>query len=246
MNDEVFAAAYRAGHERIVAFLDGRDTDTVVPACPAWTAADVVRHLAGVSGDITDGVFDGLASDAWTEAQVAARRDLSYPQVLAEWSESIDMACELLAHVSDIDGPSEFDTAFGRVPIAIVPSVAVSDILHHEYDIRNAFGDRGSRDLMETHFAAAGHVRGLRGVFAVKRLPSMRVVIEETGQTFDVGREEPVATVTAPAFELLRGIGGRRTREEMLGWEWDGDPAPFVDAMLLPHFTMRTDSLGET
>ena len=39
----MYGAAYKAGHDRVVAFLADRDTETVVPACPDWTAADVVR-----------------------------------------------------------------------------------------------------------------------------------------------------------------------------------------------------------
>ncbi|MCB1246404.1 MAG: hypothetical protein KDB69_03980 [Acidimicrobiia bacterium] len=98
---------------------------------------------------------------------------------------------------------------------------------------------------MEVGFAAAGHVRGLRWVFAAKNLPALRVVAAETGQDFAIGHAEPSAAVTAPSFELLRGIGGRRTRSEMLAWDWAGDGDPFVDSMLLPHFRMRTETLGE-
>ncbi|MCB1246405.1 MAG: maleylpyruvate isomerase N-terminal domain-containing protein, partial [Acidimicrobiia bacterium] len=118
-------AAYKAGQQRVTTFLEGRDTDVLVPACPAWTAADVVRHLAGVTADTINGVFDGLASDEWTDAQVSARRDMTFEAVLDEWSSNIDAASELLARIDESNVPAEFDTAFGRVPVSIVPSVAV-------------------------------------------------------------------------------------------------------------------------
>jgi hypothetical protein len=43
----------------------------------------------------------------------------------------------------------------------------------------------------------------------------------------------------------MRSIGGRRTRDEILGLEWDGDGEVFVDAMVLPHLAMRDTSLEE-
>lgn len=245
MNDAVFSAAYKAAFERITSFAADRDTDVTVPACPAWSTTDVVRHLSGISADIVDLVLDGFGSDEWTEAQVSSRRSMSHSEVVEEWARTIDSVCAVLASVSDRDLPEQIPTVFGVVPPAVIPAAAVSDILHHEFDIRNAYGDAGSRDLLELHFAAAGHVRTLRGVFAAKRLPTITIRVTESGQSLAIGRDESVATVSAPAFELFRGIGGRRTRREMLGWEWDGDGESFVDHMVLPHLSMRTESLNE-
>lgn len=241
----VFGFAYRAGHDRIVEFLSDKDTEAVVPACPDWTAADVVRHLAGISSDTTGGVFEGFASDEWTDAQVSSRRAMSYDEVVAEWGRSVDGAIAVLDDVDSLGLPDLIPTAFGTVPPSVVPGAAVSDILHHEYDLRNAFGDSGSRDLMELQVAAAAHVRGLRGKFATLGLPTLRVVSTDAGQQWNIGKDEPAATVKASSFELFRGIGGRRTRQEMCSWDWEGDPNVFVDAMHFDHFRLRSDSLNE-
>lgn len=48
-----------------------------VPACPGWTAHDVLAHLAGVAADATSGNLAGAPGPAWTAAQVDARRDRS-------------------------------------------------------------------------------------------------------------------------------------------------------------------------
>lgn len=241
----MYGFAYKAGHERVVAFLADRDTDTIVPACPEWTAADVVRHLAGISADTANGVFEGFASDEWTEAQVGARRSMSYEDVVAEWEISIDRAIAAMDDVESLDLPERIPTAFGPIPPSVIPGAAVSDILHHEYDIRNAYGDTGSRDLMELQMAAAAHVKGLRPKFMSLGLPTLRVVSTDAGQEWNIGRDDPVATVRASSFELFRGIGGRRTKAEMCAWDWVGDAETFVDAMHYDHFRMRTDSLAE-
>lgn len=244
--NELLIAAYMAAHQRIVEFIADKDTDKLVPASPDWTAADVVRHLTGVSADMVDLRFDGFASDEWTAAQVDARSDADIDAVVAEWSMFIEDAVAAMQRIGDdLDLPDRIPTVFGPISPDVLPTVAVSDILHHEFDLRNAFDDRGSRDLLELHFAAEGHVRALRPLFARSSLPTLMVTSTDTGREWAIGRDEPVARVGATSFELFRGIGGRRTRDEMLAWHWDGDGDRFVDSMLMPHFTMRTESLGE-
>jgi uncharacterized protein (TIGR03083 family) len=241
----MYGFAYGAGHDRVVAFLADKDTEKIVPACPDWSAADVVRHLVGISADITNGVFEGFASDAWTEAQVALRRPLSYDEVVAEWATTIGEAIQAIEHLDALDLPELIPTAFGMVPPTVIPAAAVSDILHHEYDIRNAYEDEGSRDLMELQVAAAAHVRGLRPKFGALGLPTLRVVSTDAGAEWNIGRDDPVATVKASSFELFRGIGGRRTRDEIAAWDWDGDPGVFIEAMHYDHFQLRRESLNE-
>jgi hypothetical protein len=58
-----------------------------VPATPAWTVHDVVAHLTGVAADLMEGRLDGLATDEWTNAQVARSRNLSVVQLLDLWDE---------------------------------------------------------------------------------------------------------------------------------------------------------------
>jgi len=62
---------------------------------------------------------------------------------------------------------------------------------------------------------------------------------------WDIGHEDPIASVRATSFELMRAIGGRRTKGEMRAMGWTGDPEPFLDHMVLPHLGVRESSLGE-
>jgi len=241
----MYAEAYRRGHDRIVGFMNGRDHGVVVPACPAWTAADVVRHLSGISSDIVDRVFDGFASEQWTQAQIDARADLAYEDVVAEWAGTVDAAAEALDAPPSDGLPDRIPSALGPVPLAALGPMAISDIVQHEFDLRNAYGDTTGRDLMDIHVVAAGHVRQIRGRFAAQGLPTIRVESTDSGMGWDVGYDEPVAVLRAPSFQIMRAIGGRRTRGEMLAMGWDGDPEPFVDAMVLPHLAMRETTLAE-
>lgn len=241
----MYAEAYRRGYDRVVAFMDGRDPDVRVPACPEWTAGDVVRHLAGISSDMVGGVIEGFASEEWTQRQIDALAELSFDQVLARWASTIEAASDRLDHMDTAGLPERVPSALGIVPTSALGAMAISDILHHEFDLRNAYGDRSGRDLMDIHFVAAGHVRTLRGPFSAKDLPTIRVESVDSGMGWDVGRGEPVATLRAPSFQIMRGIGGRRTRGEMVALGWEGDPEPFVDSMVLPHLSMRETSLRE-
>lgn len=39
------------------------------------------------------------------------------------------------------------------------------------------------------------------------------------------------ATVRADRHELVRTLAGRRTRDQILALDWDGDPYPYLDIM---------------
>src|SRR3954453_15894833 len=72
-----------------------------VPACSGWRVRDVIAHLSGLATDIASGTLDGAATDAWTAAQVDARRDLSLDDLLAE---SDDVGPRLAALLDDFPG----------------------------------------------------------------------------------------------------------------------------------------------
>src|SRR5438552_16897596 len=81
---------YRDGRQRVtdlVGAIDPGVAATPVAACPAWTVHDVVAHVTGVCADILAANIAGVASDPWTAAQVAARRDRPLADVVEEWSQ---------------------------------------------------------------------------------------------------------------------------------------------------------------
>src|SRR3954454_539788 len=114
---------------RETSVLDFFAAATPLPACPGWRVRDVIAHLSGLATDIASGNLDGAATDAWTAAQVDARRDLSLDDLLAE---SDDVGPRLAALLDDFPG------RYG--------AQIVADITVHEHDIRGALRQPGARD----------------------------------------------------------------------------------------------------
>jgi uncharacterized protein (TIGR03083 family) len=208
----MYAEAYQRGQARIVQFMAGRDPETAVPATPDWSALDVLRHLTGLSVDLSNLVLEGFASDEWTEEQVMARRSMSFDDVIAEWDNIIGPASVLLDAIDDLGLPEAIPSAAGLIKVTAVPAMAIGDILHHEFDLRNAFGDSDGREILDIQFSAAGHVKSLRVPFDTAGLPTIRVEASDSGMGWDIGYGDAVASVSATSFELMRAIGGRRTK----------------------------------
>src|SRR5882672_10104423 len=84
------AALYAEGRARVTGLVEGlsdEDAKAPVPTCPQWSVHDVLAHVTGVCADVLSGNIGGVASDSWTDAQVAARRAHSMKQIVDEWNE---------------------------------------------------------------------------------------------------------------------------------------------------------------
>jgi len=101
----------------------------VVPCTPAWTVRQLAAHFAGVPEDILAGRMEGVASDAWTHAQVERYGRLT----LAE-----------LADLCEASAP-QIDAIIHNFPQPII-SQFVMDAVTHEQDMRSALGVPGGRD----------------------------------------------------------------------------------------------------
>ncbi|MFN8026126.1 MAG: maleylpyruvate isomerase family mycothiol-dependent enzyme [Acidimicrobiia bacterium] len=219
--------AYCATRLRVRALLEAAPpgaADLVVPACPSWTVHATVAHLAGVSTDLVEGRLDGLASDAWTAAQVERARGESLPELLDRWDE----------HGAVVDSMADgFGAAGGQL---------VADVVSHEHDLRHALGEPGARDSDAVAIGfrfMSGGVRNRRNEAGAPPL----LVRHETGERL-LGNGEPGAWLTTTRFEFLRASSGRRTVDEIDAMEWSGDARP--DLLLFADlFTPRTTSLGE-
>ncbi len=51
------------------------------------------------------------------------------------------------------------------------------------------------------------------------------------------------ATAEAPLFELLRGLTGRRSADQIRSWSWSTDPEPYLAGFAWGPFTMPTSDL---
>ena len=130
--DAEVSQAYVDLRARVVALL--RQTPeqiatSPVPHCPTWTVNELASHLLGVPDDVVHGRMEGVASDAWTQAQVVRHQAKTLRQI----------ADELAALAV------QFDPLLPHVP-AMSRSQMVMDAVTHEHDLRHAVGAPGERD----------------------------------------------------------------------------------------------------
>lgn len=206
---------YGACRERVsalVAGLDDTQADTLVPACPGWTVHDVVAHLSGSVADVLAARMDGIGSDAWTAAQVEARRDTSIADMLAEWD----------------TGSAQFEDGLRAIggPMA---ALAVADIWNHEQDLRGALDLEGGADPAAEHTSIDGYAPMVGGGMAAQGLAPLRIVAGDT--TVQTAEGEPGATVAGPPYELARALAGRRTADQLRALTWSGDAEPYIAAL---------------
>jgi len=203
------ARMYRETRERLtalVAGLDQKELGAPVPACPGWSVADVIGHLAAIPEDALAGRLTGPPSEEETAAQVDRFRGRPMAQTLAGWTELAPRFEEVVA-------------AFKVWP-------AVIDVASHEQDIRGAVGRPGARDTEV--------IREMSGwLLARLSLPvRLRVTVEDA--QIQVGPEgEPVLGLTTTWYEAFRWRMGRRSRDQLAALDWSGDPAPVLDHLVI-------------
>lgn len=223
-------AAYAGIRERVthlVRNLDDEARARTVPACPEWRVHDLVAHLAGVIEDVSVGRLEGAGSAIWTAAQVEARRERSLTEVLDEWDK---VAPDI---ESIIDG-------FGRPGRQLV-----MDAVSHEHDLRNAIGVSGARDSDAVAIGVGWLLGAMTAAATAAGHPPLRLRTSDGREWQSHADDEPVATLTATPFELLRACSGRRTAEEIGGLHWDGDVDAVLPAFTFGPFAPCTVALGE-
>ena len=220
-----FGAIYADTRQRIADLTSGLSQEQLElepPATPGWRVRDIVGHLTGGAADFVTGNLQGAGGEAWTAAQVAARRDTSYDDVIAEW--------EKVA--------AQVEPAFEGGPPQM--GFLIADIGEHEHDIRGALRQVGYRDSAAvqagTQVMVGGVSRMLTGAGLALRICS-------ANQEWELGEGEPGATVTAEPFELFRALAGRRSIRQVAQWKWDGDPSQYFGLMSV--FPLRATDLVE-
>ena len=130
--DDEVVTAYTSLRSRVVDLVrvqPAEAADRPVPHCPAWTVGDLLAHMVGAPEDILAGRLDGVATDAWTQAQVDRHRGRSLDELADAW----------------VSTAQEFDAVLPMIP-APVNSQLVLDATTHEHDLRHALGVPGARD----------------------------------------------------------------------------------------------------
>ncbi|MBM3729748.1 MAG: hypothetical protein FJW44_02855 [Actinobacteria bacterium] len=163
-------AAYIELRDRFVSLLRTVPEDLgnrIVPHCPAWTVCELASHVVGVPEDIIAGRMDGVASDAWTRAQVERHRGKTL--------------CDLADLMEGLS--TQFDPMIQYFP-AMARSQMVLDAMSHEHDLRHAVGRPGARDSQ----AVAVGVSFLREWLSKSPVPDVESLFMFGVQDFDLIR----------------------------------------------------------
>lgn len=204
--------AYRRSRLRLAELVGSLpDAKAVpVPACPGWSAHDMISHLTAVAEDALAGTLKGPPTPEQAAAQVARRASRSTEEALADW-----------ASVG-----SDLEEMLGSVPVF----AAVMDVVAHEQDVRGAADRPGFRDDPDL-------VTMSRMLLGRMNLPvPVRVVsgddVFEIGPRSEGGSHEVIGLETDP-WEVFRFRFGRRSRAQLEALRWTGDPSPVLDHLVI-------------
>lgn len=206
-----YGTVYREAQGRILSLVNNQNAGVAVPACPGWTVKDVVGHLSGVLEDLRSGNVPTGTMDEWTAAQVGRSRDRSVADLGASW--------HVLAHTT----PRLLAGEYGET--------LVLEAVSHEFDIRGAIGNTEGRSHPSIRTTALSFLAGVEHSIREHSLPALRVQVED--KAFDLGEGDPAATVTLTWFELMRTLSGRRSEAQLRAQRWNGDPAPWLEALFV-------------
>ena len=228
------ASAYEDGVRRLCALVEGLPPDrleTPVPACPAWTARQLLAHLAGVAADAEAGRYFAGAVEAWHDPRLAEQRDRWTAGHVEDRSDR-DVAT-LLDEVRHAGAALVQALRTGHGPAADVPrwmlGSPAADLAVHLDDLAEALGTETAPDSDVTRTGFALYRRWLAARIAHRGLPALRLTDGE--HEWLAGAGEPAATLRAGRDELFRTISGRRSAAAITRLHWEGAAAPYLDVL---------------
>lgn len=194
------------------------------PATPGWSVHDVLAHVRGVAEDVRTGNLDGVATDAWTAAQVQRHHEDSLEELLTCWADDAPL----------LEG-------FLSSPQGSAVARAVFDVHCHEADIRGGLDKVVA--LPETFGAWAMPLitEPWLGSVAAAQAPAIRI---ETSEGDHLGPSDAPVVLRVRRFDLFRALLGRRSEDQVRAFDWGGaDPSPYLDGFFL--FGPRESQLVE-
>lgn len=178
-----------------------------VPACPDWTARDLLSHMVGLGADVLAGDEPDDHHPGWTARQVEARRDRDVADLVAEWR---SLADDLVAWMEQ----------HGSRPL--------NDVVIHEQDLRGALGRPGARDTPELGIVRQRMAGRLAD--AVADLPPIALVGPGWAWVSTGGVAQAPTRLEADDFDLTRALMTRRTEDQLRSWTVRGDVGPYLGA----------------
>lgn len=216
-------ALYRDARARMLQLMTDVGTEArrvTVPACPEWSAHDLIAHCVSMPAAIAAGDLPGDDLDAWLDAIRASRADHPIEELAAEW-ESVDDT--IAAMVSGGGG------------------VLLDDLVVHEHDLRGALG-RADHSVLD---GAVFVPRALQS--CVPELERRGLGAIEVRHTNGVWRSHDAPTgwvLEVSPWEAVRVLYSRRTEEELRALGDSSDVMPYV-RLLDDHLPLPITSLGE-
>ena len=215
-----------------------------VAACPGWEVRDVLAHVVGLASDAVTGSLPPMdLLEQWRDDDVAETRDrMTAHQVdrmtdrpiedLAEdWRQLAVTMSPMLSGEIPFPDPAPFGLS----------AILVTDLLIHNQDVRGALAAPRVSDGPALSLALATYCFGVD--YRIRELDLPALAVRYGDKLRVLGNGVPEVTVTGDRFELLRALGGRRSRNQILAFDWDGDPSPYV--ALIPAYGEREDELVE-
>ena len=202
------SSEWREGYDRVIALVhEAGDAGlaVTVPACPDWTARDLVAHMIGVGVDSVAGDAPEDNNPGWTRQHIEQRPGGS-ADLLAEWARNAD----------------SIEKFVGENPAPL------ADLLIHEQDLRGALGVSGARDADGQDFVRTAMLGQLGDVLPE---PPLRLQATDSDWSWQSGDGVPGAVVAAPLYDLTRGLCSRRTAEQLRGFTLSGSVDPYLDAL---------------
>lgn len=192
---EEHAAAYASLRARVTAAVAAADRDAPCPLTPDWSVGDTLAHLVGVTADVAAGNLEGVATDPWTNAQVAARKGRSIEALLAEW---------------EVTSPP-FEALLTQVPVS-VSGQAVFDAVTHEHDIRHAISACGAHDTDAVSIAAGW----IAAAGVARKADGPPLAITYGSRLAQWGSGDSPTAISLREFDFIRISSGRRSAAQML------------------------------
>jgi uncharacterized protein (TIGR03083 family) len=216
------SAGYHETRRRVtelVRALDDIDFKRPVPACPAWDVHDLLSHMSGIPDALTSGNYPSGDTQAWLDALVEERKDVSVDELLDRWAATEGKIDEL------IDGGA---------------SLMLADVVSHEHDLRGAVDRPGARGSSEVRAVVQLSLELLKIKDA--GLPALLVDSGEVQWASHVSK--PGCTLHVDPWEAIRLLQSRRTADELRAAPATGDIEPYI-ALIAAHSPLPESSLGE-
>lgn len=194
---------------------------TTVPACPDWTALQLLTHCVSMPAALGAGDVPTGDIGAWIDAILAARSGRSLDELVDEW-------CSADATIAAMVGSGG-------------GAVLLDDLVVHEHDLRGALGAPDHSTLDADVFVP----RSLASCVAELERRGLGAIEVRDGDRTWTSHDAPTGWVLEVSpWEAVRVLYSRRTADELRALGGSDDIEAYI-ALLDDHLPLPTASLGE-